>query len=326
MNTLTDLPTETNSPNRMTIVEVSNLNKVYRSGFWLNRKIASLKNFSLNVYEGETFGMLGPNGAGKTTLLKILLGITRPTSGKAFLLGKPIGDRKVKQRIGYLPENAYYYNFLTGWEILEFTAGLFQIPKSIQKKRINELLDLVGLDKNSACKKQLRQYSKGMVQRIGMAQALINDPDVVFLDEPMSGLDPIGRFQVRNIILLLKKQGKTIFFNSHILADVEKICDRIAILARGELLCVGSLDSILGTTNSYQVVVQTEYGDKLKDWLDKLSYENDYWSGELQGNICDFINTVDKINGKIISINLTRGNLEDFFIRQLKERGIEFSR
>ncbi|HBE50462.1 MAG TPA: multidrug ABC transporter ATP-binding protein, partial [Cyanobacteria bacterium UBA11369] len=210
------------------VVQTYELGKTYRTGFWLNQKVESLKQCTLSVYRGETFGLLGPNGAGKTTLLKTLLGIVRPTAGRGMLLGEPLGDRKVKQRVGYLPENAYYYDFLTGWELLQFTAGLFQIPASVQRQRIPQLLDLVGLAQSAAKKKQLRQYSKGMVQRIGMAQALINDPDVVFLDEPMSGLDPMGRYQIREIILSLKAQGKTIFFNSHILSDVEKICDRIA--------------------------------------------------------------------------------------------------
>ncbi|MDJ0726242.1 MAG: ABC transporter ATP-binding protein, partial [Prochloraceae cyanobacterium] len=213
----------------MAVVETWNLTKVYRTGFWLDKTIASLNNCSLRINKGETFGLLGPNGAGKTTLLKTLLGIIRPTSGKGTLLGKPLGDRSVKNRIGYLPENAYLYEYLTGWEFLEFSADLFQIPKSAQKKRIRELLNLVGLAESAARKKQIRKYSKGMQQRVAMAQALINNPEVVFLDEPMSGLDPLGRYQVREIVLSLKEQGKTIFFNSHILADVEQICDRIAL-------------------------------------------------------------------------------------------------
>ena len=223
-------PTETTLPH---VVETWDISKTYRTGFWLNTKVQSLQPLSLAVKHGETFGLLGPNGAGKTTLLKILLGVIRPTKGRGVLLGRPIGDRQTKQRIGYLPENAYFYDFLTAWEFLNYIGGLFQIPKSRRKQRITEILDVVGLAQKTAKKKQLRQYSKGMLQRVGMAQALINDPEVVFLDEPMSGLDPLGRYQVREIILSLKAQGKTIFFNSHILTDVEQICDRIAILARG---------------------------------------------------------------------------------------------
>ena len=232
------------------VVQTWNLSKTYRAGFWMNQKVESLKSCSLSIYRGETFGLLGPNGAGKTTLLKTLLGITRPTTGKAVIFGQPIGNRGVKQKIGYLPENAYLYDFLTAWEFLEFIAGLFQIPKDTKRKRIAELLDLVGLAQSTARNKKLKQYSKGMLQRVGMAQALINDPEIVFLDEPMSGLDPMGRYRMKEIVLSLKQQGKTIFFNSHVLSDIEQICDRIAFLALGELICQGSLDELLGTSNA----------------------------------------------------------------------------
>lgn len=204
------------------MIQTQNLGKFYRTGFWMNRKVEPLKSCTLEVYPGETFGLLGRNGAGKTTLLKILLGIVRPTSGSGLLRGQPLGDRRVKQSVGYLPENPYFYQRLTAWELLEFSAGLFQIPASIRKQRIPQLFDRVGLDKKVALKKQIRQYSKGMVQRVGMAQTLINDPQIVFLDEPMSGLDPIGHYQIREIILSLKAEKKTVFFNSHVLSDVEK--------------------------------------------------------------------------------------------------------
>ena len=302
------------------VVQTWNLSKIYRTGFWLNKKIPSLQNCSLKVCQGETFGLLGPNGAGKTTLLKTLLGIVRPTKGEGVLLGKPLGDSSVKQLVGYLPENAYYYDFLTAWEFLQFTASLFQIPQSVQKQRIIQLLDLVGLAKTTAKKKQLRQYSKGMLQRVGMAQALINDPELVFFDEPMSGLDPMGRYQVRQIILSLKKEGKTIFFNSHVLADVEKICDRIAILNRGELICMGSLDEILGTGESYHVVVKTDRKEELKQWLVNLSRENHFWSGELKGNLEEFIIYLPKINAQLITVHLARSSLEEYFMIQLRER------
>ena len=325
MDPVPDLSTKSTTAELVPVVQTWNLGKIYRTGFWLSQKIESLKNCSLTVYQGETFGLLGPNGAGKTTLLKTLLSIIRPTSGRAVLLGHPIGDRAVKQRIGYLPENAYFYDYLTAWEFLQFAAGLFQIPKSVQKQRIPFLLDLVGLAQSTARKKQLRQYSKGMLQRVGMAQALINDPEVVFLDEPMSGLDPLGRYQVREIILSLKKQGKTIFFNSHVLADVEQICDRIAILARGELICVGSLDQLLGMADSYQVVVKGGNSEKLKSWIGELAFEDDCWHGQLKGDPQEFIAAVRLMDAQLISLNLARTSLEEFFIRQLKERGIKFS-
>ncbi|HEY9769536.1 MAG TPA: ABC transporter ATP-binding protein [Coleofasciculaceae cyanobacterium] len=310
----------------MPVVQTWNLGKTYRTGFWMNQKIESLKNCSLTIYQGETFGLLGPNGAGKTTLLKTLLGITRPTTGKAVILGKPIGDRTVKQKIGYLPENAYLYDFLTAWEFLEFIAGLFQIPKHKQRQRIVELLDLVGLAQSTARQKKLKQYSKGMLQRVGMAQALINDPEIVFLDEPMSGLDPMGRYRMREIVLSLKQQGKTIFFNSHILSDIEQICDRIAFLALGELICQGSLDELLGTTNAYQAIVSGGNSLTLDPWLTNLTQENNYWHGQLKVEPNQFVAHLNDVEAQLVSIHLARPSLEEFFMQQLRDRGIEVSR
>jgi len=309
---------------RIPVVQTSELSKVYRTGFWLNQKIESLKNCSLTVYQGETFGLLGPNGAGKTTLLKTLLGIVRPTSGRAWLLGSPIGNARVKQRIGYLPENAYFYDYLTGWEFLQFIAGLFEIPPDVQQQRIPLLLDLVGLSK-SAARKQMRQYSKGMLQRVGLAQALINDPELVFLDEPMSGLDPMGRYQIREIILSLKAQGKTIFFNSHVLSDVEKICDRVAILINGELICSGSLNELLGITDAYQVKGKGGNIEILSRWVKELAFDGDSWYGQLQGEPQEFLASLGLMGGQLIAMNLTRTSLEEFFMRQLQHRGITSS-
>lgn len=322
MEPVIDAPTPTQMPGATPVVQTFNLGKFYRTGFWMNEKIESLKNCTLTVSEGETFGLLGQNGAGKTTLLKTLLGIVRPTSGRALLLGKPLGDRTVKQRVGYLPENPYFYDYLTGWEFLQFAAGLFQIPPSIQRQRIPHLLDLVGLAQSAAIKKQLRQYSKGMLQRIGMAQALINNPDVVFLDEPMSGLDPMGRYQMREIILSLKNQGKTIFFNSHVLSDVEKICDRVAILARGELICVGAIDELLGNTKTYRVQGKGGHLNILQKWIPDMEVDNDLWYGHLQGHPKDFIANLSVMGGQLIGMNLAKPSLEEFFIQQLQERGI----
>ncbi|KAM3116450.1 ABC transporter ATP-binding protein [Phormidesmis sp. 146-33] len=325
MDTAVDLLSEPAENDRSIVIQTFELSKVYRTGFWLNQKIGSLKKVSLTIYQGETFGLLGQNGAGKTTLLKTLLGIVRPTSGRATLLGAPLGNRSVKQRVGYLPENPYFYDYLTGWEILKFTAGLFGVPRSIQKKRIPELLDLVGLAQSAAKKKQLRQYSKGMLQRIGMAQALINDPELVFLDEPMSGLDPLGRYQIREIILSLKAQGKTIFFNSHVLSDVEKVCDRVAILAQGELISIGSLQDLLGTADTYQVVVKGGNPDILKQRLANLEFQEGNWVGHLRGEPQDFIASLRLMKAQLISIHLARPSLEEYFVQQLKERGIHSS-
>lgn len=307
---------------RPVLVQTAHLKKVYRTGFWLNQKVVTLQDCSLQVQQGETFGLLGPNGAGKTTLLKILLGIVRPTSGSGSLLGKPLGDRSVKQKVGYLPENPYFYDYLTGWEFLRYAADLFQIPKDVQQRRIPELLELVGLAQSAAKRKQLRQYSKGMLQRVGMAQALINDPEIVFLDEPMSGLDPLGRYQIREIILSLKGQGKTIFFNSHVLSDVEKICDRVAILARGELLCVGSLHELLGTADFYQVRVKGGNPEILRRWTPDGEFVDNHWQGHLQGDPQDFIASLDLMGAELLSMHLARSSLEDFFVQQLRQRGI----
>ncbi len=321
MNTV--FPTDANPSaivHRPVIVKTQDLSKIYRTGFWLNQQVASLKCCSLEIYKGETFGLLGPNGAGKTTLLKLLLGITRPSSGSAQLLNQPAGNQTVKQQIGYLPENPYFYDYLTGWEFLTYSAGLFNIPPPVYKGRIPELLDRVGLSRHTAIKKQLRQYSKGMLQRIGMAQALINDPDIIFLDEPMSGLDPTGRYQVREVILSLKDQGKTIFFNSHILTDVEVICDRIAILNQGKLICQGNLHDLLGTANAYFVKGQGGSLDVLKKWLENLTFEGGYWQGYLHGNPHDFLASVHLMNGRLITLDLRRLSLEEFFIQQLNQQ------
>jgi ABC-2 type transport system ATP-binding protein len=233
-----------------------------------------------------------------------------------------LGQRQVKQRLGYLPENAYFYDYLTSWEFLEYAAGLFEIPYSVQRRRIPELLDMVGLDLATAKKKQLRQYSKGMLQRVGMAQVLINDPELIFLDEPMSGLDPLGRYQLREIILSLKSAGKTIFFNSHVLSEVEQICDRIGILDRGELICEGALAELLGDTDIYQVRGKDGNLEVLRRWVPDLSFDEDQWFGHLQGEPQEFLGSLRLMGAKLIQINLARPTLEEFFVQQLQHRGI----
>jgi len=319
--------TATQSPNPIAaapaaVVQAQNLHKTYRTGFWMNQKISSLKGVSLSVHQGETFGLLGPNGAGKTTLLKILLGITRPSQGSGSLLGKPLGDRAVRAHLGYLPENPYFYDYLTGWEMLRFTAGLFGIPEAEQRKRMVDLLDWVGLAQSTARKKPLREYSKGMLQRLGMAQALINDPEVVFLDEPMSGLDPLGRYQVRELIQSLKAQDKTIFFNSHVLSDVEMICDRVAILARGEIICMGSITELLGTADLYQVKVRKGNSEVLREWVPDLEFQDGFWQGHLKGDPREFMQTLNLMSAELVGMNLARPSLEEFFVQQLRKRGI----
>jgi ABC-2 type transport system ATP-binding protein len=317
----TDTQTTTGDASDAIAVSAENLSKTYRTGFWLNQKVNSLQDCTLVVKAGETFGLLGPNGAGKTTLLKLLLGIVQPTSGTGKLLGREIGDLASKNHIGYLPENAYYYDYLTGWELLEFIGSLFGIAPSVRRQRIADLLDLVGLSQASARKKQLRQYSKGMVQRIGLAQSLINNPDLVFLDEPMSGLDPVGRYQIREIILMLKKQGKTVFFNSHILSDVEIICDRIGILNRGKLVAVGSLNQLLGTEQSYQVRGHGGSQAQLEPWLQHLEFQGDSWHGQLTADPSQFASFIKEIGAQITNLHLSRQTLEEFFMERIGHQG-----
>jgi ABC-2 type transport system ATP-binding protein len=332
MTVLTEYPVSTQKVDAIELaIETNQLRKIYNSGFWLNQKVESLKPCSLRVYKGETFGLLGLNGAGKTTLLKTLLGIVKPSSGRGLLLGKPIGDRSIKQKIGYLPENPYFYDFLTGWELLEYTAGLFEIPRSVQRQRIPALLELVGLAQSAAKKKQLRQYSKGMVQRVGMAQALINDPELVFLDEPMSGLDPLGRKQMRDIIVSLGDAGKTVFFNSHVLSEVEQICNRVGILAQGELISCGTLEELLAnprnTTTDRSYYVSGRGGDPevLNRWLTNIGYRNEIWYGQLHDEPQEFMATLRLLNAELISLKEGRASLEEFFMEQMELRGIHSS-
>lgn len=220
------------------VIEAQGLTKIYPAQIGQPAK-TGLDSLDLRIHKGETFGILGPNGAGKTTAQKLFLGLMRPTKGSVLLFGGRPDDAAIRKRIGFLPENPYFYNYLTGEEFVRFCGGLFDIPSRVLSERIESLLDLVGM--KDARDVQLRKYSKGMLQRIGIAQALVNDPDLVLLDEPMSGLDPVGRHQFREIILGLKRQGKTIVFNSHILSDVEDICDRICILLHGKLVAEGSV-------------------------------------------------------------------------------------
>lgn len=312
-------------PDSPIVVQVDHLRKVYRTGFWMNRRVEPLKGISLAVHQGETFGLLGPNGAGKTTLLKLLLGLVRPSAGRGQVLGARLGDSASHHRIGYLPENAYFYDYLTGWEFLQFSAGLFGLGGRRQKERITQLLDQVGLAQSAAKKKQLRQYSKGMLQRIGMAQALINNPDLLFLDEPMSGLDPLGRVQIREIIQTLKAEGKTIFFNSHVLSDVEQICDRVAILAQGELLCTGSIDQLLGSSNRYHVTGRGGNLELLGRWIPDLDFQTDDWQGHLDRQPQDFLASLQLMGGQLIAMKLARPTLEEFFVQQLQDRGLQQS-
>ena len=238
----------------MDAIRTEGLTKHYHVGFWRPRPYLALDGLTLTVGQGEVFGFLGPNGAGKTTTLKLLMQLIYPTSGRAEILGRPVGDVGVKRRIGYLPENPYFYDYLTAEELLGYFAGLFGYPAAERRRRVSALLDEVGI--GAERRFQLRKFSKGMLQRVGIAQALVNEPDVVFFDEPMSGLDPLGRREIRELILRLRDRGCTVFFSSHVLSDAETLCSRVAIVAGGRLAAAGDLSELLAfQVRAWELVV-----------------------------------------------------------------------
>ena len=235
------------------VVETKALTKVYKD-FWGRPRVAALRHLDLTIRKGEVFGLLGPNGSGKTTTIKLLLGLLFPTSGEARVLGKPAGSVAAYQRIGFLPEESYFYRFLNAEETLHFYGQLFELRGRELRRKTDELIELVGL--KEARKRRLKEYSKGMARRIGLAQALINDPELIFLDEPTSGLDPIGSREMKDLILELRRRGKTIFLSSHLLADVEDICDRIAILHKGKLTKIGEVKDLLTIKDTTQIEIR----------------------------------------------------------------------
>jgi len=232
-------------------VVTQGLTKVYKD-FWGRQKVHALVGLDLTLEKGEIFGLLGPNGSGKSTTIKLLLGLIFPTAGRARVLGLPPGSSTVNQRLGYLPEESYLHRFLTGEETVDFYGRLFGLPRRRRRARTDELLEMVGLDRRARAR-QLREYSKGMSRRIGLAQALVNDPELLLLDEPTTGLDPIGTREMKDLILRLRDEGKTILLSSHLLADVRDVCDRIGILARGELRELGRVRDLLTVRDVFQV-------------------------------------------------------------------------
>jgi ABC-2 type transport system ATP-binding protein len=224
------------------IIETRSLSKVYRD-FWGRQKVRALKALDLEIRRGEIFGLLGPNGSGKTTTIKLILGLLFPTNGQALVFGQDATEVTKNQRIGYLPEESYLYKFLNAEETLDFYGRLFKMPRAVRRQRVSDLIEMVGL--NWAKRRQLKEYSKGMTRRIGLAQALINDPELIVLDEPTTGLDPIGTREMKDLIVKLREEGKTVLMCSHLLADVQDVCDRIAILYQGELKEMGRVDSLL---------------------------------------------------------------------------------
>jgi ABC-2 type transport system ATP-binding protein len=282
-------------PSSEAVIEIRNLSKVYRD-FWGRPKVKALNALSLDVRRGEVFGLLGPNGSGKTTTLKLLLGLLFPTEGEITILGKSAADVGKNERIGYLPEESYLYRFLNAYETLDFYGRLFDMPASVRKERSEKLLDLVKLAPQ-ARNRQLKEYSKGMTRRIGLAQALINDPDLVMLDEPTSGLDPLGNRDMKDLILDLKKQGKTVLMCSHLLADVQDVCDRIAILYGGELKVMGRVDELLKAQDETQIL-----------------------SSKLSPAAIEEIQAVLKKHGaNVLKVDQPIANLEDLFLKTVQE-------
>jgi len=306
---------------RMSIIEIRNLTKDFRVGFWKNRPVRALDDLCLDVPKGDVFGFLGPNGAGKTTTLKLLMNLLRATSGSAHILGEPVESVSMRRRIGYLPENPYFYDYLTPDELLTYVGRLFGIRQPALGKKVRSLLDRVGLAE--ARRLQLRKFSKGMVQRIGIAQAIINDPEVVFLDEPMSGLDPLGRREVREVIVSLKDQGVTVFFSSHILPDVEALCDRVAILRKGRLQAVGALEEILRMKiEAHEIIlahVKPEDANRLRSMCDALTtiggrlHLRASSSRQVQLILAHALAN----DAELISANPVRPSLEDYFLHEV---------
>lgn len=272
-------------------VVTHNLTKIY-TDFWLRPKVHALTNLNLTIERGEIFGLLGPNGSGKTTTIKLLLGLIFPTSGKAQVLGSKPGSGAVNEQIGYLPEESYLHRFLNAEETLDFYGRLFRLPRSVRRARSAELLELVGLA-GKARRRPLREYSKGMSRRIGLAQALINNPQLILLDEPTVGLDPIGTREIKDLIKRLRDEGRTILLSSHLLADVQDICDRIGILAHGQLLELGRVKDLLSVEDIFRIEARG-ISDEVMEKLKKVITSN---------------------NGEVIKVDHPNTSLEDLFLR-----------
>ncbi|HEY7190710.1 MAG TPA: ABC transporter ATP-binding protein [Vicinamibacterales bacterium] len=306
----------------MDVIRTEGLTKHYTSGFWRPRPYAALQDLTLGVAQGEVFGFLGPNGAGKTTTLKLLMQLIYPTSGFAEILGKPVGDVSVRRRIGYLPENPYFYDNLTAEELLAYFARVFGYGPKDGRVRAARLLDEVGI--GAERKFQLRKFSKGMVQRVGIAQALINEPEVVFLDEPMSGLDPIGRRDVRDLILRLRDQGRTIFFSSHVLSDAEALCSKVAVMAKGRLAASGRLADLLANqARAWELVISNVSQHLIDRVAARLTSVTPLGGGryslELPATTLPepLLSELMAAGARLVSLNPVRETLEHFFVQQV---------
>lgn len=307
------------------VVEIENLTKDYEVGFWRKRKVRALDGLTLSVEGGEIFGFLGANGAGKTTTLKLLMRLIYPTEGLARILGRDINDTGMHARIGYLPENPYFYDYLTARELLEYFAELFGYDKTARRQRAAELLAQVQLDEKS-WDKQLRKFSKGMLQRVGLAQAIINDPEIVFLDEPMSGLDPVGRREVRDLIAGLRARGKTVFMCSHILSDIEVLCDRVAIMRSGKLAETGRLEELRARAGESGRVEILAAGTDAETILQAMPVLKDaHITPTTVGARIEVADEKDvdaalaalrQAGGRLVSVQPVRQSLEELFVRE----------
>ena len=304
------------------------LTKDYAVGFWRPRPYRALDQLTLDVARGEVFGFLGPNGAGKTTTLKLLMRLVFPTAGRAEILGKPAGDIDVRRRIGYLPEHPYFYDYLTAEELLSYFAGLFGMSGAERTRRVTRLLDEVGL--GAERRLQLRRFSKGMLQRVGIAQALLNEPELVIFDEPMSGLDPLGRRDVRALILRLRDQGCTVFFSSHVLSDAEALCSRVAIMAKGRLVTSGRLTDMLAfQIRGWEVVASGVSPTLLAGLTPRATTVQAIGDGRyvfelpVEPGPDRVISDLAAAGASLLSVNPVRDTLEDFFVKQVTSPDVQ---
>jgi ABC-2 type transport system ATP-binding protein len=296
-------------------IETQNLTKEYPHGFLHLKRKTSLENLTMQVADGEVFGLLGPNGAGKSTTIKLLMGIIFPTAGNAQILGKPVSDVSMHRDIGYLPEQPYFYEYLTAAEVLDYFARFHGFSAAERKERVQKVLQKVGLE--TAGKIQLRKFSKGMLQRVGLAQAILHDPKLVILDEPMSGLDPVGRREVRDIILELKNAGKTILFSTHILPDAETLCDRVGVIAGGQLRGVGAPGSIVGVKSlGMEILFElTGSGPQFEAIRAKAAKSGaNYRMSASEAELYAVLAELQEGGAKIISVTQIKPTLEDFFL------------
>jgi len=301
----------------MPAIETIGLEKTYSVGFWRKRPKRALHPLNLAVEEGEIFGFLGPNGAGKTTTLKLLMGLVFPTGGTARILGMEVNDPRVKAQIGYLPEQPYFYDYLTANELLEYYAQISGVAARERRPRVSAALAQVGMAESAHL--QLRKFSKGMLQRVGIAQAILHEPRVIFLDEPMSGLDPIGRREVRDLIEGLKRQGRTVFFSTHILSDAEALCDRVAVVHKGELRGIGVIADLTSTVEArVEVVWQVDVPPDLRALTAECHVTGDMARAVVAEPQLDAaIDAVRRAGLRLVSVTPIRATLEDYFVQKL---------